>query len=268
MIVIKKEEEIEKMREAGRITALILREMAERIKPGVSAYEINEYAERRLEELKAVPAFKNYPHPSGGRKYPASVCISVNEEVVHGIPTKEKVFREGDIVSLDFGVLKNGYYGDSALTVGLEPLSHRARQLIKTTREALYQGIKKAVAGAKLGDISHAVQSYVERRGFSVVRDFVGHGVGRKLHEEPQVPNYRPYGKTPVLKAGMTLAIEPMVNAGVAKVRVLADGWTVITADRKRSAHYEHTVLVTDGDPEILTWRPREATPDLLGLGD
>ncbi len=253
MIVIKKEEEIEKMREAGRITALILREMAERIKPGVSAYEINEYAERRLEELKAVPAFKNYPHPSGGRKYPASVCVSVNEEVVHGIPTKEKVFREGDIVSLDFGVLKNGYYGDSALTVGLEPLSHRARQLIKTTREALYQGIKKAVAGAKLGDISHAVQSYVERRGFSVVRDFAGHGIGTHLHEEPQVPNFGIPGRGPLLQERMTIAIEPMVNMGDWRVRVKTDGWTVVTVDGLPSAHFEHTVVIRDGEAEILT---------------
>ncbi len=253
MITIKSEEEIEKMREAGRITALILREVAERVKPGVSAYELNEYAERRLKELRAAPAFKGYPHPSGGRKYPAALCVSVNEEVVHGIPTKEKVFKEGDIVSLDFGVFKNGYYGDSALTVGIEPLSKRARQLIKTTREALYQGIKKAVAGARLGDLSHVVQTYVERRGFSVVRDFAGHGIGTHLHEEPQVPNFGIPGRGPVFKEGMTIAIEPMVNMGDWRVRVKSDGWTVVTVDGLPSAHFEHTVVIRDGEAEVLT---------------
>ncbi len=253
MIVIKEEEEIEKMREAGRITALILREVAEMVKPGVSAHQLNEYAERRLRELKAIPAFKNYPHPSGGKKYPAALCVSVNHEVVHGIPTRDKVFKEGDIVSLDFGVLKNGYYGDSALTVGIEPLTKRARQLIKTTREALYQAIKKAVAGARLGDISHAVQTYVERRGFSVVRDFAGHGIGTHLHEEPQVPNFGIPGRGPLLKERMTMAIEPMVNMGDWRVRVESDGWTVVTADGQPSAHFEHTVVVRDGEAEILT---------------
>ncbi len=253
MIIVKREEEIDKMREAGRITALILREVAEMVKPGVSAYELNEYAERRLEELKAAPAFKNYPHPSGGKKYPASLCVSVNEEVVHGIPTKDKVFKEGDIVSLDFGVIKNGYYGDSALTVGIEPLSGRKKQLIRTTKEALYQGIKRAVAGARLGDISHAIQTYVERRGFSVVRDFAGHGIGTHLHEEPQVPNFGIPGRGPLLEERMTIAIEPMVNMGNWRVRVKTDGWTVVTVDGLPSAHFEHTVVIRNGESEILT---------------
>ena len=253
MIIIKTEDEIEKMREAGKITALILHEVAKRIKPGVSTSKLNEYAERRTMDLGAVPAFKNYPHPSGHIKYPASICISINEEVVHGIPSRSKVIKEGDIVSLDFGVVKDGYYGDSALTVGVEPLKEKERELIRTTKEALFEGIKAARAGARLSDISHSIQSYVESHGFGIIRDFTGHGIGSSLHEEPQLPNFGPPGKGPVLQERMTIAIEPMVSMGNWMVRVKSDGWTAVTVDGLPSAHFEHTIVIRNEEPEILT---------------
>lgn len=253
MIIIKSEDEIEKMREAGRITALILQEVARMIKPGVPTSRLNEYAERRTRDLGAVPAFKNYPHPSGLIRYPASICVSINEEVVHGIPSKSKVINEGDLVSLDFGVVKNGYYGDSALTVGVEPLDDRKRELLRVTEEALYKGIEAAKPGARLSDISNAVQTYVESYGFGIVRDFTGHGIGSSLHEEPQIPNFGPRGKGPVLRERMTFAIEPMVAMGDWRVMVKSDGWTAVTVDGLPSAHFEHTIVIREGEAEILT---------------
>ncbi|MCD6454483.1 MAG: type I methionyl aminopeptidase [Candidatus Aminicenantes bacterium] len=253
MIIIKTEDEIKKMREAGRITGVILQEVAMMIKPGVSTLKLNEYAEKRTQELGAKPAFKNYPHPSGLIRYPASICISINEEVVHGIPSREKIIKEGDIVSLDFGVVKNGYYGDSALTVGVEPLDERKRELIEVTEKALYKGIAVAKPGARLSDISNAVQTYVESHGFGIVRDFTGHGIGSSLHEEPQIPNFGPPGKGPILQERMTMAIEPMVTMGDWRVTIKSDGWTAVTVDGLPSAHFEHTIVIRNGEAEILT---------------
>jgi len=253
LIIIKTEDEIKKMREAGRITGVILQEVAMMIKPGVSTLKLNEYAEKRTQELGAKPAFKNYPHPSGLIRYPASICISINEEVVHGIPSREKIIKEGDIVSLDFGVVKNGYYGDSALTVGVEPLDERKRELIEVTEKALYKGIAVAKPGARLSDISNAVQTYVESHGFGIVRDFTGHGIGSSLHEEPQIPNFGPPGKGPILQERMTMAIEPMVTMGDWRVTIKSDGWTAVTVDGLPSAHFEHTIVIRNGEAEILT---------------
>ncbi len=201
----------------------------------------------------------------GYRGFPGYTCISVNEEVVHGIGGDRRILP-GDIVKIDVGIVKSGFIGDNATTVAAGDIPMETKRLLAATEESLFQAISHARAGRKLADLCGAVEEFVAPRGFTVVREFVGHGVGRRLHEEPQVPNYRPNGKTPTLMPGMTLAIEPMVNAGVPSVRILDDGWTVITEDRKPSAHFEHTVLVTSGEPEILTWRPREALPEMLGL--
>jgi methionyl aminopeptidase len=201
----------------------------------------------------------------GYRGFPGRICISINEQVVHGIGGPRRI-QAGDIVKIDVGIIKDGWIGDNATTVAAGEIDLETRRLLAATEQSLFEAITRTRSGELLAEVCGAVEDYVRPRGFTVVRDFVGHGVGRSLHEEPQVPNYRPVGKAVVLKPGMTLAIEPMVNAGRADVRVLADGWTVVTADRKWSAHYEHTVLVTEGEPEILTWRPREALPELLGL--
>ncbi len=253
MITIKTEEEIKKMREAGRITGLILQEVSKMVKPGISAAKLNSFAEERTRELGAIPAFKNYPNPFSFSRYPAALCVSINEEVVHGIPRKGKIIREGDIVSLDFGVKKDGYYGDSALTVGVEPLDERKKKLIKVTEESLYKGIEAAKPGARLSDISNAVQTYVESHGFSVIRDFTGHGIGSSLHEEPQIPNFGPKGEGPILREHMIFAIEPMVAMGTWMVRITTDGWTAVTTDGLPSAHFEHTIVIKEGKPEILT---------------
>ncbi len=241
------------MREAGRITALILREVAEKVRPGVSAYELDNYAEKRARQLKASPAFKNYSPPGTSVKYPASLCVSINEEVVHGIPRRDKIIKEGDVVSLDFGIYKNGYYGDAALTVGVEPLEPEKRRLIEVTRKALEIGIKNVKIGNRLSDVSAAIQRFVESNGFSVIRDFAGHGIGRFLHEEPQVPNYGVPGMGPEIEEGMTFALEPMVSMGDWKIKILSDGWTAVTLDGSTAAHFEHTVAVVDGGVEILT---------------
>lgn len=246
MIHLKSQREIDVMRRAGATTALILQELATAVKPGVTTLELDQLAERRCRELGVKPAFKGY------HGYPGCVCISVNEQVVHGIPS-ERVLTNGDIVGLDFGVIVDGYYGDSAKTVPVGTIKPAAQKLLEVTREGLYAGIKQAVSGNRLFDISHAIQNYVEAHGFSVVREFVGHGIGRSLHEEPQVPNYGPKGKGIVLKEGMVLAIEPMINAGSHAVRVEADGWTAVTVDGSLSAHFEHTVAITKNGPEILT---------------
>jgi len=246
MINIRSKQEIEIMRRANRLVAQILQKLKETIRPGILTEELDRIAETAARNADAIPAFKGY------RGYPASLCVSINEEVVHGIPGK-RALREGDIVSMDFGVHYDGYFGDAAITVPVGKESDAARRLLEATEKALYEGIKQARAGCRLLDISHAIQSCVESLGFSPVRDFVGHGIGRSLHEEPQVPNYGPPHQGPRLLPGMILAIEPMVNEGTWKVTVLEDGWTVVTADRGLSAHFEHTVAVTDAGPDILS---------------
>jgi methionyl aminopeptidase len=246
VIFLKSPGEIEKMAKAGRIVAEVLESLKEVVAVGVTTKEIENFADGRIRALGGVPAFKGY------RGYPASVCTSVNEEVVHGIPSS-RVLKDGDIVSVDIGVYLDGFYGDGAVTIPIGTADREATDLIRVTEEALYLGIQSAVEGNRLYDISGAIQRHVEKNGFSVVRMFVGHGIGRELHEEPQVPNYGVPGQGPRLKRGMTLAIEPMVNAGSHEVIILDDGWTAVTKDGKKSAHFEHTVLVTSDKPRILT---------------
>ncbi len=247
MITLKSEREIGLMRKAGAIVAQILEEMAQMAVPGATTGDLDRFAEARTKELGAIPAFKGY------HGFPASVCISVNDEVVHGIPSFKRALKEGDIVGLDFGVICDGWYGDSARTVGVGKISKPAQQLIEVTKEGLSRGIQQCREGNRVFDIGHAVQNYVEGFGYGVVREFVGHGIGRALHEDPQVPNYGPKGKGLGLKVGMVLAIEPMINAGSHEVKVLGDGWTAVTVDRSLSAHFEHTVAITPRGPEILT---------------
>ena len=247
MISLKSERELKLMRKAGSAVALILEEMAGKVRPGISTGELDRYAETRCKELGVVPVFKGY------HGFPASVCISINDEVVHGIPSPKRILEDGDIVGLDFGVSYEGWFGDSARTVPVGKISPQAQQLIDVTRESLFKGIEQCRDGNRVSDIGHAVQKYVEGFGYGVVREFVGHGIGRALHEEPQIPNYGPKGKGIMLKVGMVLAIEPMINAGGHEVKVLKDGWTAVTQDRSLSAHFEHTVAITANGPEILT---------------
>ena len=246
MITLKSSHEIELMRRAGKITAAARALAGEMVKPGVTTQEIDRAVEQFIRSQGAVPSFLNY---SG---YPASACISVNDEVIHGIPGK-RVLKEGDIVSVDVGAYIGGFHGDCAATFPCGKISPEAEDLIRVTRQSFFEGIKMAKEGHRLMDISAAIQMYVESRGYSIVREFVGHGIGTHLHESPEVPNYGRPGRGPRLLRGMTLAIEPMVNAGEAGVMQLSDGWTVKTLDGKLSAHYENTVLITDGEPEILT---------------
>jgi methionyl aminopeptidase len=246
MIELKGKEEIVFMREAGRITALCLEQIIPRIVPGATPLELDEFAEAFFREHGALPSFKWY------LGYPATLCVSVNEEVVHGIPTS-RPFKEGDIVSVDIGAVYKGFHGDMAVTVPVGKISKQKEKLIAVTREALYKGIAQARVGNRVSDISHAIQKHVEKNGFSVVRELVGHGIGRRLHEDPQIPNYGKPGEGPVLQAGMVIAIEPMVNMGGPNVKVKEDKWTVVTQDMMPSAHFEHTLLITEGEPEILT---------------
>lgn len=258
-IPIKSPREIEAMRVAGATASTILQALAGEIRPGVTTLEIDRLAAKLMQDHGCKSAFLGY------RGFSGHICISVNEEVVHGIGSARRIMP-GDIVKVDVGIVKNGFIGDNATTVPAGEIPLEIRQLLAVTEQSLFEAISHAKAGHRLADLCGSVEEFVKPRGFTVVREFVGHGVGRRLHEEPQVPNYRPSGKSPILMPGMTLAIEPMINMGVAAVRILEDGWTVITEDRKPSAHFEHTVLVTDGEPEILTWRPREAEPAMLGL--
>ncbi|MGI6554892.1 MAG: type I methionyl aminopeptidase [Bacillota bacterium] len=246
MIILKSNREIDLMREAGRIVALALEKMRTSVKPGITTADLDRIAEEVITGNGARPLFKGY----GG--FPASICTSVNEEVVHGIPSL-RLLNSGDIISIDIGAEKNGYCGDAAVTLPVGEVSEEALNLLQVTKTALEKGIEKACPGNRLSDISHAVQSYAESHGFSVVREYVGHGIGTKMHEDPKVPNFGPPGRGPRLETGMVLAIEPMVNQGTYQVEVLQDGWTVVTRDRKLSAHFEHTVAVTDNGPEILT---------------
>lgn len=247
MIVIKTPEEIGRMRVACNAAAQILSAVAHEVQPGRTTAELNNVAAALIEKLGGKSPFLGY------KGYPGHICVSVNEEVVHGIPSQRRV-QYGDIVSLDVGVVVNGFVGDNATTVAVGLVEGRTQRLLQVTEQALYAGIAAARAGNRISDISRAIQTLVEANGFSVVREFVGHGVGRKMHEEPQIPNYVSSGPDPKLKVGMTLAIEPMINAGASDVVMLSDGWTVVSADGAPSAHFEHTVLVTDGDAEILTW--------------
>lgn len=245
-IIIKSARELAYMRQAGRIVAETLAVLQERIKPGIITAELDALAYKVITKHNAVPSFKGY------RGFPASLCVSVNEEVVHGIPGK-RVLREGDIVSLDLGAIYHGYHGDAAVTLGVGRVSEEAARLIEVTASALQAAIAQARAGHCLGDISWAIQHYAESRGFSVVRQYVGHGIGREMHEDPQVPNFGQPGRGVKLRPGMTLALEPMVNRGDWRTKVLPDNWTVVTEDGGLSAHFEHTVAITAGDPEILT---------------
>ena len=246
MITLKSPHEIDLMRRSGKITAAARALAGEMVKPGVTTQEINDAVERFIRQQGAVPSFLHY------NGYPASACISVNDEIIHGIPGK-RVLQEGDIVSVDVGAYIGGFHGDCAATFPCGRISPEARRLIDVTRQSFFEGIRFAREGQRLQDISAAVQSYVERNGFSVVREYVGHGVGAKMHESPEIPNYGRPGHGPRLLRGMTLAVEPMVNAGSAAITQLSDGWTVKTADGKWAAHYENTILITDGPPEILT---------------
>lgn len=246
MIVLKSRNEIDKMRVAGRMVAEILKLVGEKVTPGVTTGELDRLAEAECKKRKARPAFKGY----GG--FPCTICASLNEQVVHGF-ADDVPLAEGDILSIDFGVIYDGFYGDAAVTLPVGKIDPEKARLLQVTERSLELAIAAAVTGGRLSDISHAVQTFVEKEGFSVVREFVGHGIGRQLHESPQIPNFGPPGQGPRLKAGMTLAIEPMINAGGPAVSILADGWTAVTVDGKPSAHFEHTVAVTDHGPEILT---------------
>ena len=247
MIVLKTSRELKIMREAGRIAANALKLAGAAVEPGVSTWEIDRVARRYIEEKGAKPTFLGY----GG--FPASACVSVNNVVIHGIPKKDHIIKEGDIVSIDVGATYDGYVGDNAWTFPCGKVSAEAQGLMDATRESLFEGIKAAVAGNRLGDVGSAVQKYAEARGYSVVRDYVGHGVGAKMHEDPSVPNYGTPGRGVRLLPGMTIAIEPMINQGVKEVKTLADGWTTVTADGKLSAHFEKSIAITPNGPVILT---------------
>jgi methionyl aminopeptidase len=249
VIVCRSATELERMREAGRLVGEVLTELTAAVAPGVSTAELDEIAERRIRQAGATPAFKGY------HGYPATICASINDEVIHGIPSGRRVLAAGDIISIDVGAALDGYYGDSAVTLPVGQVSEQAATLLRVTEESLYKAIEQARPGKRVSDIGHAVQRHVEAFGFSVVREFVGHGIGVRMHEEPQVPNYGEPGHGPRLAEGMVLAIEPMVNAGKPAVKVLADGWTAVTRDTSLSAHFEHTVAVTSGEPWILTAR-------------
>jgi methionyl aminopeptidase len=246
-ITIKNEKQIEKMRLAGEITGRVLNLLEEKIIPGITTFELDKIAERYIIESGALPSFKGY------QGYPASICASVNEQVVHGIPSKKCVLREGDIISVDVGAYINSHHGDAARTFTVGKVSEDKQRLIDVTRESFFAGIKYAKVGCSLSEISAAIQDYVEQNGFSVVRGYVGHGIGKNMHEDPAIPNYRTGKRGPVLRAGMVLAIEPMVAMGTYKTRVLSDGWTAVTKDGLSAAHYENTVLITNEEPELLT---------------
>jgi methionyl aminopeptidase len=252
MITIKSKKEIELMIISGKIVAEIFEILKNEIKPGVSTIELDRIVGDYIRRKNAIPSFKGYEGLPGAIEYPASICSSVNDEVVHGIPGL-RVLKDGDIISIDVGVCLNGFHADAARTYPVGEISDKAERLIKVTRQSFYEGIKKAVRGNRIVDISSAIQDYVEANGFSVVREYVGHGIGRDMHESPQIPNYRTREKGPRLEPGMALAIEPMINEGDCNVRLLENRWTVVTADGSLSAHYENTISVTDGEPLILT---------------
>jgi methionyl aminopeptidase len=247
MIIIKSDYEIEKMRKAGKIVALAHEAIANNIKVGMSTLELDKIAEDVILSHGAKAAFKGY----GG--FPGNICVSINEEVVHGIPSDNRIIKDGDIVSVDIGSYIDGYYGDAARTFAVGNVSDKAKELIEVTRESFFEGLKFCKVGNKLSDVSHAIQTYNESYGFSVVRNYVGHGIGTSLHEDPQIPNYGKPNRGPKLQKGMVLAIEPMINIGSYETKTLRDNWTVVTKDKSLSAHYENTIVITDDEPEILT---------------
>jgi methionyl aminopeptidase len=253
-MIVKTDNEYRSMSAACRAAAEILNEVALHVQPGRTTAELDDLAAKLIEQRGARSAFFGYRVRGTACPYPGHICVSVNDEVVHGIPGPRRI-QYGDVVSIDVGIILNGYIGDNATTVPVGLVDVRTQELLRVTERALYDGIAQARSGNRVGDVSHAIQATVEAHGFTVVREFVGHGVGRKMHEDPQVPNFGVPGRGARLKKGMTIAIEPMINGGTANVEVLSDTWTVVTADGKPSAHFEHTVMITDGEPEILTWQ-------------
>lgn len=254
MITIKSNKEIEKMKEACRITALVHKELEKAIRPGISTYELDKLAEKIIRENGGIPAQKGYPSGvKGVMNFPATICASVNDEVIHGIPSKKVILKEGDIISIDLVTLKDGYNGDAARTHAVGKIDKQTQKLIDVTKQAFFEGIKFAKKGYRIGDISHAIGEYVEKNGFSVVREFQGHGIGRQMHEDPGISNFGKAGRGPRLEPGMTLAIEPMVIMGNANILELDDGWTIISEDGSNAAHYENTILITEKEPKILT---------------
>ncbi len=251
MIIIKTKKEIDLIRESARIVAETLQLCKAHVKPGVTTKELDQIAEDYIRSCGAVPAFKGYPEGSD-LPFPGTICASVNEEVVHGIPS-DRVLKEGEIISIDTGAVKNGYYGDAALTVAVGEISDEKKLLMEVTENALYIGIDQAKVGNRVGDIGHAIQEYVSKYGFGIVKDLCGHGVGRELHEDPQILNFGMKNTGALIKNGMTIAIEPMINLGTWRVKVKKDGWTIVSADGKPSAHFEHTLAIIDGKPEILS---------------
>jgi methionyl aminopeptidase len=253
-IVLKSKEEIELMRRAGKITAQVLDEIRRHTQPGVTTNKLNKIAEDALKRHNAVSVFKGYPNQRQGLPpFPAAITVCINNELVHGIPSRNRVLQEGDIFSVDCGACYKGWIGDAAITIPVGEISEEAQRLLEVTEQSLYKGIAQGRLGNRTGDISAAIQDYVEQCGYNVVRDYTGHGVGRNMHEDPQVPNFGERGKGVRLKKGMTIALEPMVNAGTFETQLLDDGWTVVTVDGKLSAHFEHSFAITDGEPDILT---------------
>ncbi len=254
MVTIKSKQEIEKMREACRVAALAQKAVEEAIKPGISTWELDKIAENEMRKNGAIPAEKGYPSGvKGVPNFPGSICASVNDEVIHGIPSKKVILKEGDIVSIDLVAYKDGFNGDCARTYTVGKIDKESQKLIEITKQSFYEGIKYAKKGNRLGDVCHAIGEFVEKNGFNVVKEFQGHGIGRQMHEDPGIPNYGRAGRGIRLEPGMTLAIEPMVMAGSDEILELDDGWTIVTEDGKRAAHYENTILITENEPEILT---------------
>ena len=254
MVTIKSKQEIEKMREAGKIADLAQRAVEKAIKPGVSTWELDKIAENEMRKYGAIPAEKGYPSGvKGVPAFPGSICASVNDEVIHGIPSKRVILKEGDIISIDLVAYKDGFNGDCARTYPVGKIDKTSQKLIEVTKQAFFEGIKFAKKGNRIGDISHAIGEFVEKNGFNVVKEFQGHGIGRQMHEDPGIPNYGKQGRGVRLEPGMTLAIEPMVMVGSDEILELDDGWTIITEDGQRAAHYENTILITENEPEILT---------------
>jgi methionyl aminopeptidase len=254
MVTIKSQKEIEKMKEACRITALVYEEIEKYIKPGITTMDLDNFAEKIIREHGGIPAQKGYPSGEKGvPAFPGTLCISINDEIIHGIPSKRTIIKDGDVVSVDLVVYKNGFHGDAARTYIVGKTSPEKQRLVDITKQAFFEGIKYAVKGNRIGDISHAIGEFVEKNGYNVVREFQGHGIGEEMHEDPGIPNYGKAGRGIRLEPGMTLAIEPMVMVGKPNICVLDDGWTIVTEDGSLAAHYENTILITEKEPEVLT---------------
>lgn len=254
MVTIKSKKEIELMREVCKVVAIVYQELEQNIRPGMSTWELDQIAERKMRSLGAIPAEKGYDIGiKGVPPFPASLCVSINDEVIHGIPSKDRIIKEGDVVSIDTVALKNGYNGDAARTFLVGKASKEAERLVQVTKQAFFEGIQYAKVGNRIGDVCHAIGEYVRSQGYSVIREFQGHGIGKEMHEDPGIPNYGKAGRGIRLEAGMTLAIEPMVIAGKPNILELDDGWTIMTEDGSLAAHYENTILITEKEPEILT---------------